>query len=92
MLNSSLGLSATDISILTLLKKDVYWEVLSVLSAPSTALHAVSKWPRSHLQRAISPLRLGCAGDGTYATGQQIKNFLGRQGAGFGLFCRGVEL
>lgn len=31
-------------------------EVLDVQSAPSTALHAVSKWPWSHVHKANSTL------------------------------------
>lgn len=56
MLVSYLGLSITDTSILALLKKDVCWEVLDVQSAPRTALHAVSKWPWTHVHKANSTL------------------------------------
>lgn len=37
-------------------------------------------------------LSLVCAGDGAPVTGQEIKIYLGREGASFTLLCRGVEV
>lgn len=86
LLDSSLGLSVTDTSILTLLKKDVYYEVINVRSAPSTALQ------QSQSGCGATSLSLVCAGDGTCVTDQQIKIYLGREGASFSLLCGGVEV
>ena len=54
LLDNALGLSVRDLGILTLLRKDAYWEALDVPSAPSTALCAVSRRLWGHLHKAVS--------------------------------------